>query len=500
VSEPANQLRSLIPECIGPFIDGQWHKTTPANTLPVIDPATEESVADLAEDGPDVVDAAVASARRAFDSGDWPRVPVVERKRLLLKIRDLILENRQILAELETLDTGIPIRQSFDRHIPRAALNFEFFAEFISQTDDKVFHQNPDYVTMVRHDPVGVAGLLAPWNVPLALATMKLAGALAFGNTCILKPSELTPLPFVVLMDLLQAAGVPPGVVNLVNGRGPVTGAAMVAHADVDVIAFTGGTATGRSIGESAGRGLKKLVTELGGKSANIVFRDADLESALDGTLIASFSGNGQQCLAGSRLLLHRSIAEPFIEALVSRVRSLRIGVPQHDSTDIGPLISAQQLQRVSSYADIAREEAAEILTGGRVADQPRGYYFEPTVVLAPHNRLRVCQEEIFGPFLTVIVFDEVEEALQIANESEFGLVAYVWTESLATAMAAADALRTGVVWVNTPVYRELRAPFGGFKASGVGRTGGAWSRSLFTEEKAISIARRPLSIPKFGA
>jgi acyl-CoA reductase-like NAD-dependent aldehyde dehydrogenase len=494
-------ITTRIPERIGPWIDGRWATAgASAEELPVTNPTTGERIGALAEDDAQSVAAAVAAARSRFEAGDWSRAPVDARKAVLLKIRDLMRERAEELAQLETLGTGIPITQARGRHVMRAAMNFEFFAEFISQSADRLYDQNPDYLTLVRHEPVGVAGLIAPWNAPLALATMKVAGAIAFGNSCVLKPSELTPLPFLPLMEILHAAGLPDGVVNLVNGRGPITGQALVAHEDVDVIAFTGGTATGRLIGQEAGRGLKRVVTELGGKSANIVCADANLDRAVDAAVLAGFSNNGQQCLAGTRLLLQRSIAEEFLGRFLKRVSQLQMGPPAEASTEIGPLISAGQLERVCGYAEIAAADGAEILAGGRAADMGSGYFFEPTVVRAQSNEQRVCREEIFGPFVAVLEFDDFDEALQIANDSEFGLVAYVWTGSLDLAMRAADELRTGVVWINTPLFRELRAPFGGFKHSGVGRDGGDWSRSLFTEAKTVSIPRREFPLARLSS
>jgi acyl-CoA reductase-like NAD-dependent aldehyde dehydrogenase len=496
----AKNLKNRIPERIGSWQNGRW--VTPAagaQDLPVINPASEAVICLLAEDDSASVDSAVAIAKATFQSGIWSRAAVSERKGVLLKIRDLVVEQAEELAQLEILSTGIPISQARRRHLPRAAMNFEFFAEFISQTADRLYDQNPDYLTLVRHEPVGVAGLIAPWNAPLALATMKLAGAIAFGNSCVLKPSEMTPLPFVRLMEILKIAGVPDGVVNLVNGRGPVTGQALVANTDVDIIAFTGGTATGRAIGELAGRGLKRVVTELGGKSANIVCADADIERAVESAVLAGFGNNGQQCLAGTRLLLQRSIAAEFLDLFLTRVRSLRIGLPSDATTEIGPLISSAQLERIQSFGNDARNDGVEILAGGKPADLKPGYFFEPTVVHAQSNSQRVCCEEIFGPFVTVLEFDDFDEALSIANDSEYGLVAYVWTNNLGQAMKAADELRTGVVWINTPVYRELRAPFGGFKHSGVGRDGGDWSRSLFTESKTISIPRQDFPLAQLA-
>lgn len=493
---------SAIPKTVTSFIGGAWIEARDSShIIPIIHPADESQIGTLHEADVDEVGLAVSAAANAFREGRWSNASVDERKRVLLKIRDLIHANYDDLVHSEVMHTGIPIRQIRDRHVLRAAMNFEFFAEFISQAAAPIFDQNPDYLTWVRREPVGVAGLIAPWNAPLALASMKLAGAIAFGNSCVLKPSEMTPLSFVKLMEIIREAGVPDGVVNLVNGRGPVTGAALVEHPDVDIIAFTGGTTTGRQIGASAGAGLKKIVTELGGKSANIIFADADLERALDAALIAIFANNGQQCLAGSRILLHESIADEFTEKFVARTRNLRIGDPLDPATEIGPLISAVQSDCVLSHAQTARaSDDIEVLYGGRRwPGAERGFYVEPVVVRATSNASSVCQNEIFGPFATILTFADFDEAISMANDTEFGLVSYVWSRDLKTIMAATEALRSGVVWVNTSLTRELRAPFGGYKNSGVGRDGGEWSRTLFTEEKTVTIPRRDFPIARLG-
>lgn len=491
-----------VPKTVTSFINGKWvDRRDGAYEIPVVFPGDESRISMLIEADADEVDRAARAARKTFEAGEWSKASVQDRKRVLLRIRDLINAHGDELARCEVLHTGVPISQVRGRHIMRSAMNFEFFAEFISQASAPVFDQNPDFLTWVRREPAGVAGLIAPWNAPLALASMKLAGAIAFGNSCVLKPSEMTPLSFVTLMDIISEAGVPDGVVNLVNGRGPVTGAALVDHPDVNVVAFTGGTTTGRQIGASAGSGLKKVVTELGGKSANIVFADADLERALDAALVAIFSNNGQQCLAGSRILLQRSIADEFTEKFVTRARNLRIGDPFDTATEIGPLISAGQRDRVLGHAADARESPdIEVLCGGQPwSEADRGFFVEPTVVRAASNSLPVCQEEIFGPFATILTFDDFDAAMQVANDSEFGLVSYVWSRDMETIMAATESLRAGVVWVNTPLTRELRAPFGGYKNSGVGRDGGEWSRALFTEEKTITLPRREFPIAKLG-
>ena len=490
------------PKKVGSFVNGEWISMPPdASRIPVIDPRTEEVIADIIEADAHVVDAAVQSAKSTFESGVWSKASVDHRKHVLLKIKDLILANQDEIAHLECTNTGVPITQVSGRQIARSALNFEFFAEYISQAANPIYDQNPNFLTYVRRDPVGVAGLIAPWNAPMALASMKIAGAIAFGNSCVFKPSELTPFGFMPFMDLVHEAGLPPGVLNLVNGRGPVTGAALTSHPDVDVVAFTGGTKTGRIIGAEAARTLKKTVTELGGKSAFIIFEDADFDRALDSALIANFSSNGQQCLAGSRILVHQSILEKFTNAFVKRVKSLKIGDPFDPNTEIGPLISKAQYDRVLGYAIKAHDASGiEVLTGAKPAPGfAGGYFVEPTVVRAQSNAEIVCQEEIFGPFATIIGFDDEDDAYRIANDSQFGLVSYVWSTDIRKIMRAQAEIRAGVIWVNTSLMRELRAPFGGFKNSGVGRDGGDWSRTLFTEEKTVSIPVNDFPIHKLG-
>ena len=491
-----------IPREVTSFIGGQWMEPKgEAYQIPVIHPATEETVSILLEADEAEVAVAVKTAKDVFNTGVWSKASVDERKGVLLKIKDLVLANKDVIARMEVTNTGVPISQAYGRQIPRSAMNFEFFAEFISQVSSPVFDQNPNFITFIRREPVGVAGLIAPWNAPMALASMKLAGAIAFGNSCVFKPSELTPLGFIPFMELLSDAGLPDGVINMVNGRGDVTGAALTANEDVDVIAFTGGTETGRIISAEAGRTLKKTVTELGGKSANIIFADADYDRALDASLVAIFSNNGQQCLAGSRILVQRSIAKNFTQDFVARTRKLKIGDPFDTSSEIGPVISKGQFEKMIHFAKLAEEsDGIEILAGGKPAEGfNKGYYFEPTVVRATDNKQIVCQEEIFGPFATILTFDTEEDAYSIANDSNYGLVSYVWSTDIRKIMRAQAEIKAGVVWVNTPLMRELRAPFGGYKHSGVGRDGGEWSRNLFTEEKTVSIPLNEFPIAKLG-
>jgi 5-carboxymethyl-2-hydroxymuconic-semialdehyde dehydrogenase/aminomuconate-semialdehyde/2-hydroxymuconate-6-semialdehyde dehydrogenase len=470
---------------------------------PVFYPATGRQIAELVEADAAEVDLAVAAARRAFDTGGWPQLSVEKRQEMLLKIHAKILEHADELAWLECLNLGVSMRELRERHVKRAAYNFRFFAEYIGQSKGDVYDQSTGYRSIVVREPVGVAALIAPWNAPTALASMKIAASIAFGNTCVLKPSEQTPLALRRFVELLHEAGLPDGVVNIVNGRGPVTGEALVNHPGVDLVSFTGGTTTGRRIAAAAAQRLKPTTLELGGKSANIIFASADLDRALDAALVSIYSNNGQQCLAGSRILLQRSIADDFIGKFVERARNIRIGDPMLDQTELGPLASAAHRDRVLSFTEIARQDGAQLLTGGVAAtmegDLAGGYFIEPTAVLAPHNKTRVCQDEIFGPFAAFLTFDTYEEAMTIANDSEFGLVSYLWSDHLPTVEAASRDLKSGVVWVNTTMTRELRAPFGGYKDSGIGREGGQASEQFYTEVKTVTTPTKPISVRKIG-
>lgn len=486
-------------QAVSAIIDGKPRQGSGA-TIAITDPATEATLCEFADAGAALVDEAAQAARRAFADGRWRSLPVERRQDLLRRIAARIEDAADELAAIETANTGIPLTQAKQRHVARAGYNFRFFADYIGQTSGTLYDQAPAHLTLVRRQPVGVAGLIAPWNAPVALGAMKLAAAIAFGNSCVIKPSEQAPLGVQRLVELLHEAGLPDGVVNLVNGLGHVTGDALVRHADVDLVSFTGGTTTGRVIQSVAGERLKPTTMELGGKSANIIFDSADFERALDASLLGIFTNNGQQCLAGSRILVQRSIADRFVPAFLERTRRIRIGAPTESATELGPVASARQRERVLDYAAIAVADGGELLTGGRRgADLPRGYYVEPTVVLAHDPGMRVCQDEIFGPFATLLLFDDPDDAFRIANGTSFGLVSYVWTEDLHLALRAQELLESGVVWINTPMMRELRAPFGGWKDSGVGAEGGAACEAFYTRQKTISIARHPLALAALG-
>ena len=487
------------PKLVTSFIDGGFVGETNGYRIPDYYPGNGQQFSELQEADEAEVDAAVRAARTAFRDGPWPRFSVEERQDILMRIHDAIIAHSDELALLECLDTGILMREIRGRHLIRAAYNFRFFAEAISQQPDEAWAQQKGFFTYVTRDPVGVAGLIAPWNAPLALASMKLAAATAFGNCCVLKPSEQTPAALARLVEIMHEAGLPRGVVNIVNGRGDVTGRALVEHPDVDVVHFTGGTETGRTIARTMGGRLRRAEMELGGKSANIVFADADFDRALDAALVSIFSNSGQQCLAGSRIVVQDSIADDFIAAFVERAKRIRVGDPMSPETEMGPIASDQHRRRILSYVGIAESEGARLLTGGGALDRA-GYFMEPTAVLAASNESRVCQEEIFGPFASFLRFKDAEEAVAIANASQFGLVSYLWTQNLDTAMRVSRRIAAGVVWINTPLNRELRAPFGGVKDSGTGRDGAASSRAFFTIERTTTIPLEDFPLRRFGA
>lgn len=483
---------------IDAIIDGRTiENPTSANRIAVENPATEEVIETLGECDAAQVDAAVMSARNAFEAGVWRKASVETRQQTMRTIADCIDREAEKLAELETRNTGIPLSQSRERHVARAAYNFRFFAEYIGQTSGELYEQNPDYLTLVRREPVGVAALIAPWNAPIALGSMKLAAAIAFGNSCVIKPSELAPLGVSRLVQLLHDAGLPKGVVNLVNGRGPATGDALVRHPDVNLVSFTGGTDTGRIIAGAAGERLIPVTMELGGKSANIIFADADLDAALDGALAAIYSNNGQQCLAGSRILIAEEIADAFIAKFVERTAQIVVGDPMSAQTRIGPLASAAQKARVLEFAQTADQQGLALLAGGKsAAGFTTGHYVEPTVMRARDMDFRVCREEVFGPLAVFLTFKSEEEAYEMANDTRFGLVAYVWSQDFARVQRAQEALSAGTVWVNMTMMRELRAPFGGYKDSGIGAEGGRSCEEFYSQSKTVSLPRNARSKP----
>ena len=482
------------------LIGGEWGRASKGKTFATLNPATEETIAEVAEAGAADIDAAVAAARRALKQGAWPAMTGAERGRILNRLAAILRERTDELVQLESIDGGKPFAATRRMDIPAAIDCLEYYAGWADKIAGDVIPARRDALTYTQRVPVGVVAVIVPWNFALMNAVWKIAPALACGCTIVMKPSELTPLSALWLGAAALEAGLPPGVLNIVPGFGADAGAALVSHKGIDKISFTGSPQTGQFIMRAAAENITRIGLELGGKSANIVFESADFERALDGALLGIFSNNGQQCLAGSRILVERSIAPDFIAAFVDRTRKLRIGDPMDPATEIGPLAFRGHLDRVLSFVDVARADGAELLTGGRRAPGfEHGAFMEPTAVLAPNNHARICQEEIFGPFATFLTFDGFDEAIAIANDSRFGLVSYVWSQDMTTALQASREIRSGVVWLNTPMVRELRAPFGGFKESGMGREGGMSSMHFYTAEKTTSMPITPPQMTRIG-
>ena len=467
------------------FIGGRFVPPASGEYLDDIRPATGEPIARIADsDGRDV-DAAVQAARAAFPS--WSRMPVAERSRLLLGLAGRIEASLEELAQMESRDNGKTVALARRLDIPRAVANFRFFATAILHDASEAHVTDGVALNYTLRQPVGVAGLISPWNLPLYLLSWKIAPAIAAGNTCVAKPSELTPLTANRLAELSLEAGIPAGVINIVHGLGGKAGEALTSHPQVPLISFTGGTVTGARVSAAAAPHFKKVSLELGGKNPNLIFADADLEDAVATTVQSSFANQGEICLCGSRVFVERSIHDRFVEAFVAATRRLRIGDPADDATDVGALISAAHLEKVSGYVDLAKREGGTIVAGGRRVDG-RGFFFEPTIITGLDCDCRVLQEEIFGPVVTVTPFDTEDQAVRFANSTRYGLSATLWTRDLQRAHRVAAALDVGTVWINCWLLRDLRVPFGGMKESGVGREGGFESLNFFTEAKNVCV------------
>ena len=480
------------------LIDGK--PVTSRDYFETVNPATQDVLAEVARGGTAEVEAAVAAAKAAFPG--WAGKPAVERARLIRRLGDLIAAQAQEIARIETSDCGQVIAQTGKQLIPRAADNFHYFAEMCTRVDGHTY-PTPTHLNYTLFHPVGVCALISPWNVPFMTATWKTAPALAFGNTAVLKMSELSPLTAARLGELALEAGIPPGVLNVVHGHGKEAGEPLVAHPDVKAVSFTGSTLTGNRIVRAAG--LKKFSMELGGKSPFVVFDDADLDRALDAAVFMIFSNNGERCTAGSRILVQRSIYADFATRFVQRAKRVRVGDPFDEQTIIGPMISPAHLAKVRSYIELGPKEGATMLCGGLDApDLPAalrsGNFVRPTVFADVDNRMRIAQEEIFGPVACLIPFDDEADAIRLSNDVQYGLSSYVWSESIGRAHRVAAAIEAGMCFVNSQNVRDLRQPFGGTKASGIGREGGTWSYEVFLEPKNIAVSMGNHHIPHWGA
>jgi acyl-CoA reductase-like NAD-dependent aldehyde dehydrogenase len=468
------------------FIDGAFVDAADGGTFETLDPHDGSVIATVARAGEADVDLAVAAATAAFPA--WARLQASQRGRLLLRLADLIESQADELATLESIDTGHPVRDSRALDVVRTAATFRYFGGMADKVQGDVIPVEPGFLNYVLREPLGPVGMIVPWNFPLMFCSWKMGPALAAGNTVVMKPAGLTPLSALRVAELMAEVGIPAGVVNIVPGPGRTTGEYLARHPGIRKIAFTGSTAVGRRIVEASAGNVKRVQLELGGKGANIVFDDADLDAAVNGSAFAIFHNQGQACIAGSRLILHQAIAERFLERFIALAESIRIGDPLDPETEMGPLTSAGHRDRVLSYVDVALSEGGEVLTGGTAPDDPeldKGYYVRPTVVRAEPSS-RVCREEVFGPFVTVTTFRTDEEALAIANDVDYGLGGGLWTRDLGRAHRMAGAIRTGMVWINSYKRVSPGSPFGGVGLSGYGREMGFEAIREYTEAKSV--------------
>ena len=467
------------------FIDGKFVAPAGGEYFDDIEPATGKVIAHVPDSDARDVNAAVEAARRAFPA--WSRTPAADRSRLLMKLADLIEQNFEELALLESRDNGKTISLAKRLDIPRSVVNFRFFAGAILHQSSDAHVTDASALNYTLRQPLGVAGLISPWNLPLYLLSWKIAPAIASGNTCVAKPSELTPLTANRLAELSVKAGIPPGVINIVHGYGAKAGEAITSHRDVPAISFTGGTATGARVAAAAAPLFKKVSLELGGKNPNVIFADADLDQAVMTSIQSSFANQGEICLCGSRIFIERKAYGPFLERFVAATKKLRIGDPSDEKSDVGALISEAHLRKVTGYVELARQEGGTIEAGGNRLDRA-GWFMEPTVITGLGCDCRVLQEEIFGPVVTITPFDTEEEAVAFANSTRYGLSATLWTRDLQRAHRVAAAIDAGTVWINCWLLRDLRVPFGGMRESGVGREGGFESLNFFTEAKNVCV------------
>ncbi|WP_166965884.1 aldehyde dehydrogenase [Yeosuana marina] len=472
------------------YINGNFHDPVSNDWIDNYCPANGEIYGKIPNSSKDDVENAYIAAQSAFPS--WSQTTLEERSRILIKISELIEENLQRFAEAESKDNGKPISLAKVVDIPRAASNFRFFGNAITQFASESHESiGQDAVNYTLRQPLGVVGCISPWNLPLYLFTWKIAPAIAAGNCVVSKPSEITPMTAYLLGDICNQAGLPKGVLNIVHGLGSTTGQAIIEHPDIKAISFTGGTTTGSHIAKVAAPMFKKLSLELGGKNPNIIFADCDYNEMLETTVLSSFSNQGQICLCGSRIFVEASIYKQFKQDFIAKVKRLKVGHPSEPDTNIGALVSKSHLEKVIQYIEIAKQENGTVLCGGHevsVKGFENGYYLEPTIIEVSTDECRINQEEVFGPVVTIMPFNTEDNVLQMANKVKYGLSATIWTNDLKRTMRLSNQIQAGIVWVNTWMMRDLRTPFGGVKASGVGREGGFEALRFFTEAKNVCI------------
>ncbi|MGP5025982.1 5-carboxymethyl-2-hydroxymuconate semialdehyde dehydrogenase [Glutamicibacter ardleyensis] len=487
-----------LPTHLQHYIDGKFVDSISGKTFDVQEPVKNENYATVASAQPEDVDLAVAAANKAFKEGPWSKMLPRERSRVLHKIADIVESRDEELALLESFDSGLPITQAKGQ-ARRAAENFRFFADLIVAQVDNTFRVPGRQMNYVNRKPIGVAALITPWNVPFMQESWKLAPAIATGNSVVLKPASYTPLSAVLWPEIFREAGLPEGVFNLVFGSGGVAGDYLVKHPDVPLVSFTGDSSTGATISTAAAPQFKGLSLELGGKSPAIVFADADLDAALDATVFGVFSLNGERCTAGSRVLVQREIYDDFVAKFAERAKNIRVGLPSDPKTEVGSLVHPNHFDKVMSYIEIGKKEGRLLAGGGRAEGFETGNYVAPTVFADVAPEAQIFQDEIFGPVVAITPFDTDEEALELANNTKYGLAAYVWTTNLKRAHNFAHAIDSGMVWLNSNNVRDLRTPFGGVKASGLGREGGYRSVDFYTTQQSIQITLNESHSPKFG-
>jgi aldehyde dehydrogenase (NAD+) len=470
------------------FIGGKWVDSASGKTFPTVNPATGEVICQVAEGDKADIDLATKAARKAFEQGSWPKMNASDRGRLLNKLADLIEKHQDELAALETLDNGKPYRDSFHIDVPATIKCYRYYAGWADKIHGKTIPVEGNFFCYTRHEPVGVVGQIIPWNFPLLMQAWKWGPALAAGCTIVLKPAEQTPLTALRVAQLAQEAGYPDGVINVVPGYGPTAGAAVSSHMDIDKVAFTGEYITGQIVSEAAAKSnLKRVSLELGGKSPNVVFADADLDAAVEGAYFALFFNQGQCCCAGSRLFVEDKIHDQLVEKLVKKAKSQKVGDPFDMETTQGPQVSQEQCNRILGYIDAGKKEGAKLLTGGK-RHGDRGYFIEPTVFDGVTDEMKIAKEEIFGPVMNVLKFKDVDEVLRRGNQTFYGLAAAVWTNDIRKAHRLANGLHAGTVWVNCYDVFDAAAPFGGYKMSGHGRELGEYALELYTEVKTVYV------------